>query len=84
VLVVREGRIVHEAPAEDLDEHRVLDLVMVSTEQTTGRAAEQSAGQTAGQAAGSDGEATLATDSDSGSDAGSGVAIPPSEGAFDD
>ncbi|WP_067169224.1 sugar ABC transporter ATP-binding protein [Microtetraspora niveoalba] len=31
VLVVREGRIVHEAPAVDLDEHRVLDLVMVST-----------------------------------------------------
>ncbi|MGW5267004.1 hypothetical protein ACWEQG_39035, partial [Microbispora sp. NPDC004025] len=29
---VREGRIVHEAPAEDLDEHRVLDLVMVSQE----------------------------------------------------
>ncbi|MEV0970234.1 sugar ABC transporter ATP-binding protein [Microtetraspora glauca] len=31
VLVIREGRIVHEAPAVDLDEHRVLDLVMVST-----------------------------------------------------
>ncbi|WP_433415892.1 sugar ABC transporter ATP-binding protein [Microtetraspora malaysiensis] len=31
VLVVREGRIVHEAPAVELDEHRVLDLVMVST-----------------------------------------------------
>ncbi|WP_228010274.1 sugar ABC transporter ATP-binding protein [Nonomuraea phyllanthi] len=31
VLVIREGRIVHEAPAGDLDEHRVLDLVMVST-----------------------------------------------------
>ncbi|MEW9532103.1 sugar ABC transporter ATP-binding protein [Microbispora sp. NPDC049125] len=30
VLVVREGRIVHEARAGDLDEHRVLDLVMVS------------------------------------------------------
>ena len=28
VLVVREGRIVHEAPATELDEHRVLDLVM--------------------------------------------------------
>ncbi|NUP66864.1 MAG: sugar ABC transporter ATP-binding protein [Nonomuraea sp.] len=30
VLVIREGRIVHEAPAADLDEHRVLDLVMIS------------------------------------------------------
>jgi ribose transport system ATP-binding protein len=28
VLVMREGRVVHEAPATDLDEHRVLDLVM--------------------------------------------------------
>ncbi len=28
VLVMREGRIVHEAPAEELDEHTVLDLVM--------------------------------------------------------
>ncbi|WP_214111435.1 ATP-binding cassette domain-containing protein, partial [Acrocarpospora catenulata] len=28
VLVIREGRIVHEAPATELDEHRVLDLVM--------------------------------------------------------
>jgi ribose transport system ATP-binding protein len=28
VLVVREGRIVHEGPAQDIDEHRVLDLVM--------------------------------------------------------
>ncbi|MEZ0075503.1 sugar ABC transporter ATP-binding protein [Planotetraspora sp. GP83] len=34
VLVVREGRIVHEAEAEDLDEHRVLDLVMVSPPET--------------------------------------------------
>jgi ribose transport system ATP-binding protein len=30
VLVIREGRLVHEAPAEELDEHRVLDLVMVT------------------------------------------------------
>ncbi|GAA0412979.1 sugar ABC transporter ATP-binding protein [Microbispora corallina] len=30
VLVIREGRLVHEAPAADLDEHTVLDLVMVS------------------------------------------------------
>jgi len=28
VLVMREGRVVHQARAEDLDEHRVLDLVM--------------------------------------------------------
>jgi ribose transport system ATP-binding protein len=28
VLVLREGRIVHRAPAGELDEHRVLDLVM--------------------------------------------------------
>ena len=28
VLVLREGRVVHRAPAEELDEHRVLDLVM--------------------------------------------------------
>lgn len=28
VLVMREGRVVHEAPAQELDEHRVLDLVM--------------------------------------------------------
>jgi ribose transport system ATP-binding protein len=28
VLVVREGLVVHEGPAQDIDEHRVLDLVM--------------------------------------------------------
>jgi ribose transport system ATP-binding protein len=28
VLVMREGRVVHEAPAQELDEHTVLDLVM--------------------------------------------------------
>jgi ribose transport system ATP-binding protein len=28
VLVMREGRVVHEAPADELDEDRVLDLVM--------------------------------------------------------
>ena len=28
VLVLREGRIVHEGPADEIDEHRVLDLVM--------------------------------------------------------
>ncbi|MFE0170945.1 sugar ABC transporter ATP-binding protein [Streptomyces sp. NPDC059002] len=28
VLVLREGRVVHAAPARDLDEHRVLDLVI--------------------------------------------------------
>lgn len=28
VLVLREGRVVHTASAHDLDEHRVLDLVL--------------------------------------------------------
>ncbi len=28
VLVIREGRVVHEGPADEIDEHRVLDLVM--------------------------------------------------------
>jgi ribose transport system ATP-binding protein len=28
VLVVREGEVVHQGPAEEIDEHRVLDLVM--------------------------------------------------------
>jgi ribose transport system ATP-binding protein len=28
VLVVRDGRIIHEAPATDLDEHAVLDMIM--------------------------------------------------------
>ncbi|WP_240135184.1 sugar ABC transporter ATP-binding protein [Streptomyces sp. MUM 178J] len=28
VLVLREGRVVHTAPARELDEHRVLDLVL--------------------------------------------------------
>lgn len=28
VLVLREGRVVHEAPARELDEHRVLDIVL--------------------------------------------------------
>jgi ribose transport system ATP-binding protein len=31
VLVVREGRVVHEGPAHEIDEHRVLDLVMEGT-----------------------------------------------------
>ncbi|MET9496020.1 sugar ABC transporter ATP-binding protein [Streptomyces sp. NPDC006552] len=31
VLVLREGSVVHEAPATDLTEHRVLDLVMEGT-----------------------------------------------------
>ncbi|MEU0274296.1 sugar ABC transporter ATP-binding protein [Streptomyces sp. NPDC006307] len=30
VLVLREGHVVHTAPARELDEHRVLDLVMTS------------------------------------------------------
>jgi ribose transport system ATP-binding protein len=28
VLVLREGRTVYEGPAEEIDEHQVLDLVM--------------------------------------------------------
>ncbi|MGH3507696.1 MAG: sugar ABC transporter ATP-binding protein [Nocardioidaceae bacterium] len=28
VLVIREGRLVHEGPATEIDEHKVLDLVM--------------------------------------------------------
>jgi ribose transport system ATP-binding protein len=28
VLVLREGRAVHEGPADEIDEHQVLDLVM--------------------------------------------------------
>jgi ribose transport system ATP-binding protein len=28
VLVMREGSVIHEAPAGDLDEHRVLDMIM--------------------------------------------------------
>lgn len=31
VLVIREGQVVHTAPAPELDEHRVLDLVMEGT-----------------------------------------------------
>jgi ribose transport system ATP-binding protein len=31
VLVMREGRLVHEAPAAELDEHAVLDLVMAGS-----------------------------------------------------
>jgi ribose transport system ATP-binding protein len=28
VLVVADGRVVHEGPSDEIDEHRVLDLVM--------------------------------------------------------
>jgi ribose transport system ATP-binding protein len=28
VLVMREGSVIHEAPADDLDEHQVLDMIM--------------------------------------------------------
>jgi len=31
VLVMREGRVIHEAPSGDLDEHTVLDLVMAGS-----------------------------------------------------
>ncbi|MFG2830193.1 sugar ABC transporter ATP-binding protein [Streptomyces sp. NPDC048434] len=36
VLVLREGRVVHEATSGSLDEHRVLDLVMAEGPPTTG------------------------------------------------
>jgi ribose transport system ATP-binding protein len=28
VLVIRDGRLIHQAPAQDLDEHRVLNMIM--------------------------------------------------------
>ncbi|WP_182904242.1 ATP-binding cassette domain-containing protein, partial [Microbispora sp. H10830] len=90
VLVVREGRIVHEAPAEDLDEHRVLDLVMVSARETPAPASASDSASTSDSVSGSgpvsdSGSASdSASDSGSVSDSGSGVANPPSEGAFDD
>jgi ribose transport system ATP-binding protein len=31
VLVIADGRVVAEGPAGDLDEHRVLDLIMEGT-----------------------------------------------------
>jgi ribose transport system ATP-binding protein len=31
VLVMREGRLIHEAPAEELAEEAVLDLVMAGS-----------------------------------------------------
>jgi ribose transport system ATP-binding protein len=31
ILVMREGRLIHEAPASDLDEGTVLDLVMAGS-----------------------------------------------------
>ncbi|MBU7600617.1 sugar ABC transporter ATP-binding protein [Streptomyces sp. P38-E01] len=37
VLVLREGRVVHTAPAEQLDESRVLDLVMEGSPEPEGR-----------------------------------------------
>ncbi|SHN25222.1 sugar ABC transporter ATP-binding protein [Cryptosporangium aurantiacum] len=37
VLVVREGHVVHEAPASELTEAQVLDLVMAGERVTTGR-----------------------------------------------
>ncbi|MFJ7420743.1 sugar ABC transporter ATP-binding protein [Streptomyces uncialis] len=52
VLVLREGRVVHEAPATELDEHRVLDLVMegspVPTQTPSTAAAQPAAPSTEG------------------------------------
>ena len=39
VLVVREGRVVHEAPSDELDEGRVLDLVMEAAPEIEGSTA---------------------------------------------
>jgi ribose transport system ATP-binding protein len=36
VLVVREGRVVHTGPAHELDEGRVLDLVLHAEEKVHG------------------------------------------------
>jgi ribose transport system ATP-binding protein len=37
VLVISEGRVVHEGPATDIDEHRVLDLVMEGSKEMVDR-----------------------------------------------
>jgi ribose transport system ATP-binding protein len=31
VLVMREGRVIHEAPAGEIDEHAVLDMIMAGS-----------------------------------------------------
>jgi ribose transport system ATP-binding protein len=36
VLVMREGRVVHTGPADELDEGRVLDLVLQAEEKVHG------------------------------------------------
>ncbi|MFE9672481.1 hypothetical protein ACFYOK_38710, partial [Microbispora bryophytorum] len=84
VLVVREGRIVHEAQAEDLDEHRVLDLVMVSAGQTPTPGSSPAAVSDPVSDSGSASASDPASVSDPASGSGSDVANPPSEGAFHD
>jgi ribose transport system ATP-binding protein len=37
VLVISEGRVVHEGPAAEIDEHRVLDLVMEGSKEMADR-----------------------------------------------
>jgi ribose transport system ATP-binding protein len=44
VLVVADGRVVAEAPAAELDEHRVLDLVMEGSTPLADAAAEVRSG----------------------------------------
>ncbi|GAA3377735.1 sugar ABC transporter ATP-binding protein [Streptomyces sannanensis] len=47
VLVLREGRVVHTAPARELDEHRVLDLVLEGSPDGSAGTAGRSAGRAA-------------------------------------
>ena len=43
VLVMREGRVIHEAPSGELDEHSVLDLVMAGSLMEAGTLIEEGA-----------------------------------------
>src|SRR5918998_379922 len=47
VLVIADGRVVAQAPADDLDEHRVLDLIMQGTPHTGAPIATQHEGDVA-------------------------------------
>jgi ribose transport system ATP-binding protein len=82
VLVIREGRVVHEAPAGELDEHRVLDLVMVSApgDPDDGPGAGPDTGAGTGPDAGAD--AADDPDHDAAHDGAAPPSVPP--GAFDD
>ncbi|WP_079058553.1 sugar ABC transporter ATP-binding protein [Streptomyces ossamyceticus] len=56
VLVLREGRVVHTAPARDLDEHRVLDLVMEGSPVASAASPAGAAGSATGAAGPATGE----------------------------